>query len=625
MESSNLKESPPNDDASKPIIVASLFENPRDSLQAEDKVRESIPKIGSCPCLMITLAGINVKSLLDTGSQVTAISEEWYDKQPTLKTCPTLPITGKYIIGAVGAKSARIKRQIFAEIGLQSFKMQSPVLIIPGLNNQCILGIDVLREMKAKIDLKLNIISPSCQSDELQTELIFEEDNEDEHNNIKTLKSQADQDIILLDSEIREKANECSKLNSDQKNKFIEVIRLHRRVFDKRPGRIDIYEHHLSLKEDEPFIQRTYPIPISYRERADEEIKKMLQYDVIQRSNSPYINPLVAVIKKDGSVRLCLDARQLNKRLVKDRECAQNMETIFQQCQNVGIMSTLDLTSSFWQIPLHPDSRKYTAFLYQGVCYEYKVTPFGLTTSSAGLIRGLGIILDGLKENLINFVDDLLLISKGPEDHLDELSRVLQRLGEHNMTVNFKKCHFFKEETRFLGHIIRRDGISQDPTKLEAIKNFQTPRNIKQLRGFLGLVNFYSKFTMRHASETYPLLQLLRKSVKWTWSSEMEEAFQRTKEVFCEHVVLKHPRQDHPYYLSTDASDYALGAVIAQKDDEGTLEPLAFASRALHGAELSYFTTEKELLGIVWSLQKFRSYLLGSKIFVLTDHKALTF
>jgi hypothetical protein len=105
----------------------------------------------------------------------------------------------------------------------------------------------------------------------------------------------------------------------------------------------------------------------------------------------------------------------------------------------------------------------------------------------------------------------------------------------------------------------------------------------------------------------------------------MEEAFQRTKEVFCEHVVLKHPRQDHPYYLSTDASDYALGAVIAQKDDEGTLEPLAFASRALHGAELSYFTTEKELLGIVWSLQKFRSYLLGSKIFVLTDHKALTF
>ena len=164
-------------------------------------------------------------------------------------------------------------------------------------------------------------------------------------------------------------------------------------IFSKKPGRISIYEHELKIKDDKPSIIKTYPIPMRLREFVTAELNNLLELGIIQRSNSPYINPLVTSLKKDGSVRICLDARKLNDIMINDYECAEPTEVLFQRSGGSKTMSTMDLTSIFWQIPLAEESKKYTAFLHEGKCYEFCVTPFSLKTSTAALV----IALDAMK------------------------------------------------------------------------------------------------------------------------------------------------------------------------------------------------------------------------------------
>ena len=193
----------------------------------------------------------------------------------------------------------------------------------------------------------------------------------------------------ITDVEIEEKVARCELLDGQEKRKFWEVLKKYRDIFSKKPGRISIYKHKLKIKDDHPFIIKTYPIPMRLRELVTAEINNLLQLGIIRRSNSPYVNPLVTSLKKDGSVRICLDARKLNEIMFNDYECAEPTEVLFQRCGGSKIMSTMDLTSSFWQIPLTEESKKYTSFLHEGKCHEICVTPFGLKTSTAALVRAL--------------------------------------------------------------------------------------------------------------------------------------------------------------------------------------------------------------------------------------------
>ena len=423
---------------------------------------------------------------------------------------------------------------------------------------------------------------------------------------------------------IQSKISETNWSTPEQAKVFENLLVKHRRVFDTKPGLLNSYEHELQIIPHKAFQAKTYPVSVAYRERVDKEIEKMLELKIIQESTSPYRSPIVVVPKKDGTVRLCLDAKKINEIMLPDNEQMETPESLFQQCVGVKYMSSLDLRSSFWQIPLAKSSRKYTAFSHRGRCYEFCVTPFDLRTSTAGLVRGLGPILKGL-DSTINFVDDLLCMSEDFDQHIDNLDELFTRFEQHGLTLNLEKSRFLRPKVTFLGHILTPVGILPDPEKISAIKNFPSPKAIKQLRGFLGLINFYSKFTKEHAGVTFPLLPLLRKNYKWKWGEEENTAFVNIKEKFCSNVILHYPDRHQTFYLQTDASDCALSAVLCQINSRNEHEVLQFASRTLKGAELAYFTTEKELLAIVWSLQKFRSYLLGARIHVMTDHAALTF
>lgn len=609
-------------------IENDLFENPYNYLIEEDEIEEENQK--QCPEVNLEIEGIKIRALIDTGSQITCISQDWYDRnQVLLNYCEKLPVVNFQIIGVTKGRPVKVKEQILAKVKIGKLEDQINLLIVNGLKLDVIIGIDTLHRWKADIDLRTNKLSIQSVTNYSQIDL-FKSQNENDTNinSIKsvTAKQVKDEDVNynLTSDEIDKKLEECQVLQVDEIKAFSELLKEYQDIFYKLPGRVTIYEHQLKIYEDKPFVRRSYPVPIMHREKVKLELEKMLKLGVIERSFSEYINPLVVVPKKSGEIRLVLDARFINKLIIPDHDCAQSTEVLFQKCGNTSFMSSLDLTASFWQIPLHPDSRKYTAFMHEGKTYQFTVTPYGLNTSLASLVRTLDLILKRTEEFTVNFVDDILCLSDSVPSHLAHLRKLFETFREYKMTINFEKSKFFREEIDFLGHRITRTGIMPQPDKVEAIKNFPTPKNIKQLKGFLGLTNYYSKFTKAYSETTYPLLALIRKEAKWEWTEKMKEQFQLVKDIFCEEMIIHHPDPKKRYYLQCDASNFAVGAVLYQYSEKDEELVVGFASRTMKSAELNYFTTEKELLAIVFALEKFRSYIIGAKLTIKTDHKALT-
>lgn len=597
-----------------------------DATQYENENKE----LTRCPEIMITIAGIPVKTLIDTGSEITCISSEFYQCHlDELKILPKLPLAGKVIRGATGAISKRIRIQLWADIKIGNSEKKLPIIIVPGLVRTCIFGYDALKQFKININtaqeeltddlgkVKLRFQTAEVEKNELQIQICLENETqplEDDH--------ELKHEISLTD--IQEKLDKCKMLSPEEKKQFADVIWKYRRVFRPEVGYLHGYQHQLIMKTQEIFFQKPYPISMHLRPLVRIEIDKMIEMGIIRRSNSPYGNPMVVVPKKNGSVRLCLDARKLNLQLVDDHESPWKIDELYQQCTGVKVMSSFDLQHSFWQMPLSENSKKYTAFQFEGRTYEFNVVPFGLKTSGAALIRGLEKVICEVPDTL-TYIDDILCLGKEVPTHIQQVEGLLHTLDENNLTLNFEKTQICREEAEFLGLIITTQGIKPKLDKLNQIRDYPPPKNIKQVRGFLGFVNFYAKFAQNYAHETIPLLRLIKKGTTWTWSQEEQTAFERIKQLFIDTITLAHPITNQPFILTTDASDYAIGATLSQRDEEGYERVIAFISRTLKGAEKNYFTTEKELLAIIWALKKFISYIQGARIIVRTDHQALTF
>lgn len=543
------------------------------------------------------------------------VSEQWYEcNKDRLGHFEILPLAGTTVRGAFGTKSKIIKKQILLRVNIKDFVDDIVFLVIPNLSRECILGIELLKTANCIINFKENKIilcnNTTNVIDEYDTLDISELEEVDKHHNVNFINA----------------AREITTLDEEQQHQLIKILQDHARVFRDEPGRISGYEHELRVVDETPFFQKSWPIPLAHQAKVDQEIKRMMEFGVIERSNSQYINPLVTVIKKDGSVRLCLDARKLNSVTIPDYEGTAPINEILMHCEGTKFMSSIDLKNSFWQVPLSHKSRDYTGFLYKGRTYRFTVTPFGLKTSSASLARGLDTVLpEEVKKFTLIYVDDCLVISKNIEEHMRHLKLLLQNLYNANITVNFQKSQFFRKEISYLGYQLSTDGITTDSSKISAILNYPRPKNHKQLKGFLGLTNFYNRFTNKYAATTQPLLQLLKKDRNFKWNQEYNQHFENVKKLFINTVVLKHPNPNRPYFLQTDASSYALGGQLYQYDDENNVAVIAFTSRTFKGAEQNYHTTEKELLSIIHCLNKFRLYLLGNKFTIVTDNKALTF
>ncbi|KMQ83357.1 enzymatic polyprotein endonuclease reverse [Lasius niger] len=249
--------------------------------------------------------------------------------------------------------------------------------------------------------------------------------------------------------------------------------------------------------------------------------------------------------------------------------------------------------------------------------------PFGLKNAPATFQRLMNSVLTGIQGlRCLVYLDDIVIYGSSLEDHNKRLTEVLRRLRENNLKLQPDKCEFLRKEVIYLGHIISENGIMPDPSKLAAIKNFPTPKRVKDIQSFIGLAGYYRKFIEDFSRIAKPLTKLTKKSEKFIWSAEQQNAFDALKEKLMTAPVLKYPDFSEEFNVTTDASDYAIGAVLSQ-GPVGNDRPVAYASRILSRAEQNYNTTEKELLAIIWAVKHFRPYIYGTKFKIITDHKPL--
>jgi hypothetical protein len=396
-------------------------------------------------------------------------------------------------------------------------------------------------------------------------------------------------------------------------------------IFDSKPGRVKFMEYDIIVNKS--YVPKgcvPYKIPFHLKEKVRDEIHKWLDTGLIQKSNSRYVHPMVIVKNSDDSLRLTVDYRSLNPHVETDNYPMPLIDDVIEKLSNAKFISKVDLTKAYFNLGLNESSHKYTSFITEFGQYEFKVVPFGIKFASGLCNRIINQILEGCENFVGSFVDDLVIYSNNFEDHVKHLDFVLRRLKDNGLTLNRRKCTFAAETVKFLGFIVGQGKITPDPAKLNAIANFPRPITKKNMRSFVGLVNFYRKFAPYIAAYLSPLNDCLKKTFpdKIIWSETLIDVFNTVINIMVKSTPLYIPKLGYNFILQTDACDYAVAAVLWQRTENGD-RPIAFASKKLQGSQLSYPIIEKECLAIKYGIEYFREYLLCSEFLVKTDHSPL--
>ena len=369
------------------------------------------------------------------------------------------------------------------------------------------------------------------------------------------------------------------------------------------------------------FSARNIPLPL--RSKVQDELTRMESEGIISKVDEPtlWCAGMVAVPKKSGTVRICVDLKRLNQSVMREVYPLPKVDETLAQLSGATIFTRLDANSGFWQIPLSPESRLLTTFVTPFGRYCFNKLPFGISSAPEHFQQRMSRILSGLA-GVVCQMDDVLIFGCNRAEHDARLEAVLTRIKAAGITLNRDKCAFGQEKLQFLGHVIDRNGISADPSKVTAIAKMKSPENILELRRFLGMVNQLGKFIPNLATITQPLRELLSKKSSWCWTANQEEAFNATKKELLKPTVLALYNPNALTKVSADASSFGLGAVLLQKNSD-SWKPIAFASRSLSEVERRYAQIEKEALATTWACEKFVDYILGNKFNIETDHKPL--
>src|SRR4051812_18327018 len=353
------------------------------------------------------------------------------------------------------------------------------------------------------------------------------------------------------------------------------------------------------------------------------ELDKLLRNGSIEPSLSPYGAPVIFIKKKGGELRMCIDYRALNAITIKNWFPIPLIDDLTDQLHGAQIFTKIDLHSGYNQIRIHEDDIEKTAFRTRYGHFQYKVMPFGLTNAPATFQALVQDILRPLLDKcVIVYIDDILVYSKNDADHQEHLRQVLALLRKHQLYGKTTKCEFFKTTVEYLGHVISAQGIATNPKKVETIKAWPAPTNLKELQSFLGMCNYYRRFVPHYSAVATPLTDLTHKDVPYLWTPRAEQAFQGLKTLMSQTPVLCIPDPALPFTVTTDASNFALGGVLTQDQGHGP-QPVAFISWKMNPAKRNYAAHEKEMLAIIHVLKKWRVYLEGRPFTILTDHATL--
>jgi transposase InsO family protein len=570
-----------------------------------------------------------IKALVDTGASESIIS---------LKSAKGLPLSDKTetkrwsTAAGILNTSAKTKRLEFSLPELQANRKIDKsfhIVDIPLKNYDMIIGRDLITSLQ--LDVKGSNLTiqwddaaiPWRNIDSTVEDIYLVE----ERQSYQPIEQEMQRMTDILDAKYK-KANleEISEgadhlTNSEQKS-LLKLLKKYEDLFDGTLGTFTGKPYDIKLKDNvEPHHARPFPVPKIHELTLKSELDRLVELNVLKRVNrSQWGAPTFIVPKKDGTVRFISDFRELNKRIKRQPYPIPKIQNLLLKLEGFKYGTSLDLNMGYYHIELSDKTKELCTITTQWGKYEYQRLPMGLCNSPDIFQEKMNDLLDGL-DTVRVYIDDILHVTKGSwEEHLTGLEEVFRRLQQAGLKVNAKKSNFGAHEMEYLGYNITRTGIQPIPKKVQAIQAIKTPKTRKQLRGFIGMINFYRDMWKNRSSLLAPLTALTSKNVPFKWTEEHQKNFDAIKRVIGREVLLAYPDFNAPFQIHTDACKTQIGAVISQNG-----KPIAFYSRKMNSAQQNYTTTEKELLSIVATLKEFRNILLGQQITVFTDHKNLTY
>lgn len=584
--------------------------------------------------------GIGAVMLIDSGASGDFINTAFVNKN-NIKTIRNENNNNKIIVMANGSKcnSDRIVESAVVKIG--SYKDTVSFTALELNQYDAILGMPWLEKNNPKIDFRNRSVElKNNQTIDVETATSKNDTAyiiPSRRTHSSTVNSTVNNNDLYLvyvnsleDGSIDIQVNNMSAQASSVDENILELLKKFDDVFPSDlpsglpPSRIIDHRIDIIPGSSPPSIA-TYRMSPSELDELKKQIEELVSHGFIRPSKSPYGAPVLFVKKKDGSIRMCIDYRALNKITIKNKYPLPRVDELFDRLRGAKYFSKIDLRSGYHQVRIASEDVPKTAFRTRYGHYEFLVLPFGLTNAPATFMHMMQLIFkDQLDDFVIIFLDDILIFSKNKEDHIKHVTKVLTLLRENKLYAKQSKCEFFKTEISFLGHVINERGISMETSKVKAVSDWPIPQNITDVRAFLGLAGYYRKFVKNFSMISSPLSELLKKETKFEWGEKEQKSFETLKSSVSTAPVLILPNPSLEYVVDTDSSGYALGAALLQDHGFG-LQPIAFMSKKMLDAEKNYTVREQEMLAIVCALKEWRHYLHGNKFKIITDHNSLTY
>ena len=554
------------------------------------------------------------------------------------------------IIRLVNGTLMEIDKAITTEIEFNDITLNQTFYYMPMLNEEALLGMDFYKnanlELKMKKDFEkiekdplmehpegilyidfnitaygLEPLIPSKYVRQIFGLLINKpkENNDDLATVLDLFKIENENTYELFDKIVQTKVE-------DERRTVMTFLEKNRKLFALKIEDLGTAKNvfcEIDTGDNKPIATKQYRYGWKEREEISKQVKEMLKANIIVKARSPWNSPVVLVHKND-KYRFCIDFRKLNQITESDKFPIPFIDDLLDNLEGCPILSIFDLKSGFHQIPMAPNSIEKTAFTADNQTYMYRVMPFGLKNAPSLFMRYMNTIFeDHLNKFVSIYLDDVIIYSKTFEEHMEHLRLAFAVIEKNNLKLHAEKSKFICEEIKFLGFIVGRKGIKPDEDRVAAIKNIPVPTKVRDIKSFIGSMNYYRKFIKDFASIAQPLTKLLKKGIKFEWTQECQVSFDQLKNALMSPPILSHFRKEGQLILYTDASEKGFGAILCQMQDD-VERVLYYASKATKPYEEIQAATQLELAAVKWAItEKFHQYLLGRHFILRTDHCAL--
>ena len=420
-------------------------------------------------------------------------------------------------------------------------------------------------------------------------------------------------------------------LSLGEREQLLRLLDDYSDIFSDKPGFCPLIEHKIKLTSDfKPKRMRAYKVPEVLKPEVDKQIRDMLDQGIIVPSTSEMASPVVCVLKGpkgQNGVRLAIDYRHVNRYSAGDCFPTPDIPDVLQKVGSAKYISCFDAKSGYWQIPMEKESQWLTAFVCDAGVFEFRRMPFGLKSASNTFMRCIAQILQPIREFTEPFVDDMAVYSSSWEEHLDHLRRYFDVIRSSGLTLSLRKCSFAQSKVRFVGHVVGSGQIEPDPIKIATIRDIKPPTTKKDVRSLIGFFSYFRAFIPSLAEKIKIITDLTQKHIpnKVPWESVHQTALETLKSDLCNATALHVIDFSKDFGLLVDASSTSIGCCLIQWADDGSENPIAFASMKLSPTQSRWSTIEREAFAVIWALRKFRSWIFLSKIVVFSDHNPLLY